>query len=78
MVVIPQKNRRGKIIIDLSFPVYLSKVKRGSKPIQSRVNETTECLAPDAPVKEIDNVFRRVLKFIDSLAKGEVVMFEKI
>ena len=41
------------------------------------MNKTTECLAPDVPVKEIDNVFRRVLKFIDSLAEGEVVMLAK-
>ena len=42
------------------------------------MNKTTACLAPDVPVKEIDNVFRRVLKFRDSIAEGEVVMLAKI
>ena len=51
MEIIPHKDRQGKIILYLSFPVYLSEVNRGENPIQASVNDTTERLAPDALVK---------------------------
>ena len=50
-VVIPQKDRWRRIILDVSFPVYPSEGKRGKNLIQSSMNETTERLAPYAPVK---------------------------
>ena len=78
MAVIPQKGRRGRIILDFYFPVYQSGVKRGANPIKARVNEKTERLKQDAPVKEIGNVFRRILHFIDSLAEGDVLILAKI
>lgn len=58
MAVVPQKDRRGRIILDLSFPVYKGLSKRGGNepPIQTSVNETTQRLAPDGPVREIGNV----------------------
>ena len=65
MEVVPQKNIQGWIILDLSFPVYPRQAKYGADPTQSSVNETTEHLAPDAPVKEIGNVFYRLLHFIN-------------
>ena len=51
----------------MAFLVYPSHAKRGAELIQASVNEMTECLAPDAVVKEIVNVFRRFLHFIDSM-----------
>jgi hypothetical protein len=76
MAVVPQKHRRGRIILDLSFPVYPvgSKGCNKPEPIQVSVNETTKRLAPEAPVKEIGNVFRRLLHF----DLDEIVMLSKI
>ena len=41
MSLIPQKDRWKQIIKDLSFPLFSTELKRGSKPIQSIVNKTT-------------------------------------
>jgi hypothetical protein len=80
MAVVPQKDRRGRIILDLSFPVYRGVSRRGGNdpPIQASVNDTTERLAPDHPVREIGNAFRLVLHLIDSAEADEVVMLSKI
>ena len=78
MAVVPQKNRRVRIILDLSFPVYPGQAQKGVDPIQSSVNETTERLAPDVAVQEIYNVFRRILHFIDLAGTEDVVMLAKI
>ena len=61
----PQNNRQGQIILELSFLVYLGQAKKGSNPTQEIVNKTIEFLAPDAAAKEIGNVFRRLIHFID-------------
>ena len=78
MVAIPQKDRWKRIILDVSFSFYPSEVNREANTIQARMNETTEWLAPDAPVKEMGNVFHRIFHFIDSIAEGEVVMLANI
>ena len=62
----------------MSLPVYTGQAKKGAEPIQASVNETTECLAPDTAVKEIGNVFRRLLPFIDSVGTEEITMLAKI
>jgi hypothetical protein len=46
--------------------------------LQAGVNETTKPLAPEAPVKEIGNVFRRVLTLMNEAEANEVVMLSKI
>ena len=53
-------------------------MKESSEFDSSQKDETTERLSPDAPVKDIGNVFRRILHFIESLAEVEVVMLGKI
>jgi hypothetical protein len=80
IAVVPQKDRRGRIILDLSFPVYpvTTNSRKQQAPIQAGVNETTVRLAPEGPVKEIGNVFRRVLALLDAAALDEVVMLAKI
>jgi hypothetical protein len=80
IAVVPQKDRRGRIILDLSFPVYPERTKANPRPdpIQKGVNETTVKLAPQDPVKEIGNVFRRVVTLLDSAALDDVVMLTKI
>jgi hypothetical protein len=81
MAVVPQKNRRGRIILDLSFPVYPVCIRKHAQPdpLQASVNNTIKQLvAPEAPVKEIGNVFRRLLHFIDSVYPDEIVIISKI
>jgi hypothetical protein len=77
IAVVPQKDRPGRIILDLSFPVYPDN-KRNQKPIQAGVNDTTAKLAPDGPVQEIRQVFCRLLSLINEAEAGEVVMLAKI
>jgi hypothetical protein len=43
-----------------------------------RVNKTTKHLVPEALVKEIGNVFCRILHFIDLVHPDEIVMLSKI
>jgi hypothetical protein len=52
IAVVPQRNCRGRIILNLSFPVY-PRDKRNRDPIQAGVNKTTQKLAPQGPVREI-------------------------
>jgi hypothetical protein len=77
IAVVPQQNRRGRIILDLSFPVY-PQDKKNREPLQAGVNETTAKLAPEGPVREIGQVFRRLLTLINEAEAGEVVMLAKI
>ena len=72
IVLIPKRNRQGRIILDLSFLIYWSEGKRGANPVQAILNETTEQLAPDDTVNEIENVFHCIIHFIDSSAEGEI------
>ena len=76
--VVPQKNIRNRIILDLSFPVYPRRTKKGVDPIQASVKETTERLSLDAPIKEIGDVFHRLLQFINSVCTKQIVMLPKI
>jgi hypothetical protein len=80
IAVVPQKDRRGRLILDLSFPVYPKRTKDNPRPdpIQAGVNDTTVKLAPQEPVREIGNVFRRVITLLDSVELDEVVMLSKI
>jgi CCR4-NOT transcriptional regulation complex NOT5 subunit len=71
LAVVPQANRRGRMILDLSFPVLRKdKQSRGRKRKRAReardvlrasVNDSTIRLAPEAPVKELGNVLKRLL-----------------
>jgi hypothetical protein len=71
LAVVPQANRRGRMILDLSFPVLRQTQKKpGQKRkrereardiLQASVNDTTIRLAPEAPVKELGNVLKRLL-----------------
>jgi hypothetical protein len=80
LAVVPQKDRRGRLILDLSFPVYPEWTRANSRPqpLQQGVNDTTTRLAPDVPVREIGNVFRRVLSLLNGSEADEVAMPSKI
>jgi hypothetical protein len=68
LAVVPQANRRGRMILDLSFPVLRQekskqgrKRKREQEILQPLVNDTTVRMAQEAPVKELGNVLKRLL-----------------
>jgi hypothetical protein len=85
LAVIPQRNRRGRMILDLSFAVRKGKTGRGRKRsrkdeviLQESVNDSTARLAPGAPVKELGNVLPRLLDFMNSVPAEEHIYFSKM
>ncbi len=53
--VVPQVGRRGRIILDLSFPMYQD-VNRIVMAVQASINNTTVLSAPLTPIREIGKV----------------------
>ena len=60
LTVVPQRNRRGRIILDLAFAARKGKTGRGRKQSredeviwQEYANDAKVRLAPQAPVKEL-------------------------
>jgi hypothetical protein len=80
VAVVPQVGRRGRIILDLSFPVYVSKPgsRRKGEVIQEAVNMTTEELAPKAAVKEIGKVLQALFEFMSNTPANKAILFSKI
>jgi hypothetical protein len=69
VAVVPQLNRRGRIILDLSFPVRHQNKKawqrhRMGEVIQDSVNDTTDRLAPSDAVKAIGQVLPNLFQFM--------------
>jgi hypothetical protein len=81
LAVVPQPNRRGRLILDLSFPVHQrsqqSKRKLG-QVIQAAVNDTTTPLAPEKPVNELGKVLLRIFDFMLEVPAGETINFSKL
>eukprot|EP00978_Attheya_sp_CCMP212_P013482 scaffold33911_cov40-Attheya_sp.AAC.1 len=81
LAVIPQTNRRGRLILDLSFPVHRSsnssKRKLG-QVVQEAVNNTTPPLAPEEPVNELGKVLLRIFDFMLEVPARETIQFAKI
>jgi hypothetical protein len=86
LAVVPQQNRRGRMILDLSFPVLRQargkKRKRRAREerevLKESVNDSTVRLAPEAPVKELGNVLSRLLRFMQEVPAKEEIHFAKI
>lgn len=78
LAVIPQANRRGRLILDLSFGVRRSHGPRKGEVMQAAVNETTTRLSPPEPIKELGKVLPRLLDFMATTPDGETVQFSKI
>jgi hypothetical protein len=68
--VVPQRDRRGRIILDLSFQVKNTQ--------QASVNETTAKDASTEPVGELGNVVLRLFYFMAAVPSDEIIMFSKI
>jgi hypothetical protein len=83
VAVIPQTGRRGRIILDLSFPVRRppmqgSKKRRMGEVIQDSVNDTTEKLAPSKPVHEIGQVLPRLFQFMATTPEDQEIRLSKV
>lgn len=84
LAVIPQANRRGRMILDLSFPVIRQTQGKGRKRrqdqeiLQKSVNDSTVRMAPEAPVKELGNVLGRLFHFMAEVPEEEEIVFSKI
>ena len=80
LAVVPQQNRRGRMILDLSFAVHKSGTnkRRLGDIVQESVNDSTTRLAPTEPVKELGRVLPRVLDFMADVPAEETILFSKI
>jgi hypothetical protein len=77
VAVVPQVNRRGRIILDLSFPVY--QAIDGVVTIQQKsVNDTTVLQAPSQSVKEIGKVLPWLLQYMHDTSPGLHILFSKL
>jgi len=90
LAVVPQRNRMGRMILDLSFAVRRQQV-RGRKrqqrmarqhtktdDLQASVNDTTVRQAPEGPVKELGNVLPRMFDFMATVPAEEHIHFSKL
>ena len=77
VALVPQVGRRGRIILDLSFPVYQD-VDGVVTITQKSVNETTVLTAPTIPVKEIGKVLPRLLQYMRDTPPGLHILFSKL
>ncbi|KAI2511562.1 adenylate kinase [Fragilaria crotonensis] len=86
LAVIPQVGRRGRLLLDLSFPSQAARPasKRGRRnwvvppPLAPSVNSTTIQQSPEYPVKELGRVLPRLLSFMYCVPREETIMFAKI
>ena len=77
VAVVPQVNRRGRIILDLSFPVYQD-VNGVMTVTQKSVNDSTVLQSPSQSVKEIGQVLPRLLQFMHDTEPGLHILFSKL
>jgi hypothetical protein len=86
LVVIPQVNRRGQLLLDLPFAVHapMTGGKRARQtctstvPLAPSVNNTTTKHSPVYPGKEMGRVLVRLLWFMATVPAEETIMFAKI
>jgi len=77
VAVVPQAGWRGRIILDLSFPVYQD-VNGVVTAVQPSVNDTTVLTAPTTPVQEIGKVLPRLLHYMRDTPAGLHILFLKL
>ncbi len=86
LAVILQVGRRGRLLLDLSFPSQAARPasKRGQRtwvvppPLAPSVNSTTIQQLPDYPVKELGRVLPQLLTFMYCVPRKKTIMFAKI
>jgi hypothetical protein len=82
VAVIPQTGRRGRIILDLSFPVRRppqdKSKRRMGEVVQKSINDTTKKLAPQRPVREIGQVLPRIFQFMATTPADQEIRWSKV
>jgi hypothetical protein len=84
VAVIPQTGRRGRIILDLSFPVRRppnqqdAKRRKMGEVVGPSVNDTTKKLAPQGPVQEIGKVLPRMFHFMVTTPEDQEIRLSKV
>jgi hypothetical protein len=77
VALIPQEGCHGRIILDLSFPVY-QEVDGVITVTQKSVNYTTVLSAPSIPVREIGKVLPQLLQYMRDTLAGLHILFSKL
>jgi hypothetical protein len=77
VAVVPQMGCRGRIILDLSFPVY-QEINGVVTVTQESINNTTVLKAPSIPVKEICKVLPHMLQYMQDTPAGLHILFSKL
>ncbi len=77
IAVVPQTGRRGRIILDLSIPVY-QEINGVVTVTQESVNSTIVLKAPSIPVKEIGKVLPCMLQYMQDTPAGLHILFSKL
>ena len=78
VAVVPQVGRRGRIILDLSFPVYQKDENGVATITQQSVNDTTVLAGPKVPVKETGKVLPRSLQYMKEVPPAQWILFSKL
>jgi hypothetical protein len=77
VAVVPQVNQRGRIILDLLFPVYQD-LDGVIIITQKSVNKSTVLQAPSQSVKEIGKVLPWLLQYMHDTPPGLHILFSKL
>jgi hypothetical protein len=82
VAVIPQTGRRGRIILDLLFPVRRSPQTstkcRMDEVMAEAVNDTTEMLTPQAPIRAIGQVLPSFFHFMATAPADQEIWWSKV
>ena len=80
VAVVPQANRRGRIILNLSFPIRskTTNPRRAGKIVQPSVNESTIQTAPSTPVKLIGVVLFEMFEYMAAAPPNVDILLSKV
>ena len=78
VALVPQLNRRGQIILDLSFPVRQNAGRKMGPILQESVNSTTRPTSPRIPVRMIGRVLTELFEYMAEAPDETDILFSKI
>ena len=78
VAVVPQDNRRDRIILNLSADVEIPATRRSKKRKHPSVNETTEPAEDQEPVQKLGNAVPELLRFMHDVNCAWEIMWQKI
>ena len=78
VAVVPQENRRDRIILNLSADVEMPGSRRGIKRKHPSVNESTRPAEDQAPVQKLGHAVPELLRFMHDVDCSWEIMWQKI